>query len=107
MEGTTMMSEVMGGAGTLENVVEQLAGKIAVQLAERPVPRYLSVKQAAEYSSLSEDSIRGMIAGGKLKPLRPVPGRIVIDRLQLDAAIQSSTAQPRKGRGRPPKAQSA
>jgi excisionase family DNA binding protein len=104
MDGTAM-SEGIGAVGVLDNVVEQLAEKLAVQLAEQPLRRYLTVRQAADYSSICEDSIRSMIAAGRLTALRPVPGRIVIDRLQLDAVIQASTNQPRRGRGRPRKVQ--
>jgi excisionase family DNA binding protein len=62
--------------------------------------RYLTIAAAAAYTSLSEDSIRRMLEVGKVTALRPVKGRILIDRQELDAAIRSSTATPRKGRGR-------
>jgi hypothetical protein len=40
-----------------------------------------------------------MISSGKLTALRPVKGRIVIDRDELDSVVRASTAAPRKGRG--------
>jgi excisionase family DNA binding protein len=82
----------------LDALAEALARKLADQLAT-PAPRYLSVLQAARYAGLSADSIRNLLAGGKLKALRPVPGRVLIDRRELDAFILGSTSRPRRGRG--------
>jgi excisionase family DNA binding protein len=64
-----------------------------------PQRRWLSVAEAAEYSSLSGDAIRGLLSTGRLTPHRPVPGRVLIDRRQLDALIQSATARPSRRRG--------
>ena len=50
-------------------------------------PRFLAVKEAASYAGVSADSVRRMLASGELTALRPVPGRIVVDRHQLDAVI--------------------
>jgi hypothetical protein len=63
-------------------------------------PRWLSIERAADYCSLSPCSIRRLLAAGKLTPHRPVRGRIVIDRLQLDALVAGSTASIRVGRGK-------
>lgn len=79
---------------------------VAVPLADlqaliaKAMTRWLSVADAAVYSSLSEESIRRLMAANKLTAHRPVRGKIVIDRLELDAFILGSTAEPRKGRGR-------
>lgn len=62
--------------------------------------RFLSVSSAARYCDLSEDSIRRIIERGDLTALRPVRGRVLIDRVELDAYMLSSTRQPRNGRGR-------
>ena len=83
--------------------LEQLTAKLD-QLAEkkaRPWPRFLSIRIAAEYSTLSEVSIRRLISAGKLTALRPClgKGKVLIDRHQLDAVVVSATATPRKGRG--------
>jgi hypothetical protein len=77
-----------------------LARMIAEQLAERlsPEVRYFTVAKAAKYSSLSPDSIRGLLALGKLKSLRP-NGRVLIDRRQLDALILGSTKRRRRHHG--------
>jgi excisionase family DNA binding protein len=65
----------------------------------QPEARYLSVEGSATYSSISTDSVRRLLSAGKLRALRPVRGRIVIDRSELDALILSSDQKPRKGRG--------
>lgn len=61
--------------------------------------RFMGIPDAAGYSGLSPKSIRRLLASGKLTILRPVRGRIVIDRVELDALVLNSTATPRKGRG--------
>jgi hypothetical protein len=83
----------------LDRLAAAIAAKLADQLASKPAPRYLTVAAAAEYVCLSQDSIRAMLDARRLTPLRPVAGRIVIDRRELDAVIQSSTRRPRTGRG--------
>jgi excisionase family DNA binding protein len=87
----------------LEDIASTLAVQIADRVAERIAAaasqRYLTVRHAAAYCDLSEDSIRSLLAGGKLTALRPVPGRAVIDRRELDALLASSTKRPRHGRG--------
>ena len=62
-------------------------------------PRWLTIKGAAAHSSLSEESIRRMLSSGKLAAHRPVKGRILIDKNELDNVISTATKQPRKGRG--------
>ncbi len=83
--------------------VDALAGAVAERLAELlpalPQKRYLTVAHAAEYADLSPDSIRSLLSSGKLTALRPVPGRVLIDRRELDALLQASTKRPRRGRG--------
>jgi hypothetical protein len=84
----------------LDRLAELLANRLTDRLGRSPAPRYLSVADASVYAGVSEDSIRSLLAGGKLTALRPVPGRVVIDRVELDALIRSSTSRPRRGRGR-------
>jgi len=62
-------------------------------------PRYLSIDGAADYVSLSADSVRRLIAAGRLSPYRPVRGKILVDRLELEAVIRSSTGRVRNSRG--------
>lgn len=82
--------------------LDAIAARLDAILARLDAPpvRYLTVDRAAGYASLSAESIRRLLAAGKLTPLRPVPGRIVIDRQQLDSLILSSDQRPRTGRGR-------
>jgi len=60
---------------------------------------FLTVQHAAEYSDLSPESIRRLVQAGKLTALRPVKGRIVIERKELDAYIRSCHKPVRAGRG--------
>lgn len=74
-------------------------------LAERidqPPQRWLSIESAAKYCDLSTNSIRNLLAAGKLVPHRPIKGRILLDKFQIDATIGSATARPRTGRGLSP-----
>ena len=63
------------------------------------VPRWLDVERAAVYTCLSDKSIRRLISSGKLTARRPVRGKIVLDRFQIDAYVGNCTVQPRTGRG--------
>jgi hypothetical protein len=84
-------------------LVEQIAERVAERLAGTPAKRFLSVPEASAYSTLSEDAIRSLLAGGKLTACRPVRGRVVIDKRELDCLILSSTDRPRCGRGKYPR----
>ena len=71
-----------------------------VRGGDRLNARWLTVEGAAAYCSLSTASIRRMIDSGELTAHRPGSGgRVLIDKRQLDSAIQNATARPRKGRG--------
>jgi excisionase family DNA binding protein len=83
----------------LDALADIVAAKVAERLSGRPAPRFLTVRQAAEYTALSQDSIRSMLARGRLTALRPVQGRVVIDLRELDAVVTSSSGRPRTGRG--------
>ena len=65
-----------------------------------PIRRFMTIARSAKYADLSPESIRRLLASGKLTGLRPVRGRVLIDRTQLDALVLSSTLVPRVGRGR-------
>jgi excisionase family DNA binding protein len=62
--------------------------------------RWATVNGAASHSAMSEESIRRLIAAGKLKAHRPVRGRILIDLRELDTLIETSVGVPRLSRGR-------
>src|SRR5436190_1871356 len=81
---------------TLEDLAAKLDGLIAKVSA--PAPKFLSINAAAEYCSISPESIRHLVSAGKLTPLHPVPGRVVISREELEALVLSSDSRPRKGR---------
>ena len=76
--------------------------KLDAILARAPAAeqRFLTVDNAATYSGLSSESVRRLLSAGKLTALRPVKGRIVIDRVQLDSFVLASDQRPRTGRGR-------
>jgi excisionase family DNA binding protein len=62
--------------------------------------RWLSVEGAAEYCSLSDKSIRNLVADGTLNPSRTVRGRLLVDRQELDAALVAGCGKRlRRGRG--------
>lgn len=73
--------------------------RLLIQSLQWSDKRFFTVKNAAAYSDLSEESIRRLLDSGQLTKLRPVKGRIVIDRKELDAYFLASTSTPRKGRG--------
>jgi|SRR6185369_10226171 len=62
--------------------------------------RFFTVANAAAYTDLSIESIRRLICSGKLTALRPVRGRILVDRQELEALVRASTAPTRTGRGK-------
>jgi len=70
------------------------------ELIARATKRWMSVASSAEYADLSDESIRRLLSSGKLTPHRPVRGKILIDRRELDSLISGSTGRPRTGRGR-------
>lgn len=74
--------------------------ELAERLDSQAWPRWLSVDVAAKYCSLSPRSIRNLIASGRVTPSRAVRGKVLIDRLQLDAALSAECGrQLRCGRG--------
>jgi excisionase family DNA binding protein len=86
----------------LDALADRLADRLARRLggrSEAPPQRYLSVAQAAQYAGLSSDSVRALLSGGRLTALRPVAGRVLVDKRQLDALMSASTARPRRRRG--------
>jgi len=83
----------------LDALADALADRLAERIGQAATQRYLTVAHAAEYTDLSADSIRSMLVSGKLTALRPVSGRVLIEKRELDAVLQASTKRPRKGRG--------
>jgi excisionase family DNA binding protein len=62
------------------------------------IARYLSIEDAAMYSSLGTRTIRRMLRDGRLTPFCPVAGRVLVDREELDHLIRQ-TAGRRSTRG--------
>ena len=62
-------------------------------------PGFLSLKNASSYADLSEKTLRRFISAGRLQSYRPARGKILVKRKELDALIETSTKQIRKGRG--------
>jgi excisionase family DNA binding protein len=58
-------------------------------------PRWLTIQAAADYSGLSVESVRRLLSSRRLTAHRPVKGRILLDRSELDALIQASATQAR------------
>jgi excisionase family DNA binding protein len=84
-------------APILADIQANLAKLLAI--ADRPKQRFFSIDHAAGYAGLSTKTIRRLLSSGKLRALRPVKGRILIDRDELDALVLSSDQRPRRGRG--------
>lgn len=86
--------------------VDVIQKKLDRLLAERASgqQRFLGLTAAAHYCDLSPESLRRMIAAGKIRAFRPVRGKILIDTRELDSVILASTSTPRFGRGRPNRA---
>ena len=85
---------------TLKEIAAKLDELLTALSAPRQAEqRFFGIDQAAAYSGLSADSLRRLIARGELTGLRPIKGKVLIDRGELDALILGSTRQPAKGRG--------
>ena len=52
-------------------------------MSDQELPRWVTIKQAAEYYQLDSKTIRRMIAQGKLKARRVGEGSIRVDRESL------------------------
>ena len=86
----------------MPQTLEDISDKIDVLLRQQaePWPRWMSIRKAAEYTSLSDVSVRRLLSAGKLTAHRPCKGKVLVDRHQLDALVVSATATPRMGRGK-------
>jgi hypothetical protein len=85
---------------TLETLAEKLDAVLLAVKQQSDAPRFLSIEGGAGYCSVSAESIRKLISTGRLTALRPIKGRVLIDRFELDSVVLSSTQRPRSGRGR-------
>ncbi len=68
-----------------------ISGKLDLLLAKNgDGPKYLGVEAAAGYLSISVESVRRLIAAGRLKSFKPTPGRLVVRRQDLDKLVLNS-----------------
>lgn len=67
-------------------------------------PAFFSLNNAAIFAGISDDSIRKLIVAGRLTAHRPVPGRTLISRKQLEAVLDSSAGASGKSRRQAAKA---
>ena len=58
---------------------------------DRMARRYMSVREASAYSSISQETIRKQIKRGLLKAYKPVPRKVLIPIDDLDRMIQGAT----------------
>jgi excisionase family DNA binding protein len=75
-------------------------------MASRPftkktIKKYVSIADVAEYTGLSEGTIRNLLATRELTAFRPVPGRVVLDLREVERFVRRS-AERRSTRGRQP-----
>jgi len=89
------MNDLFESLKRIETKIMNAVGRTPIDLQ----PGFMSLKKAASYSDLSEKSIRRFISAGRLQAYRPARGKILVKRTELDALIEKSTKQIRKGRG--------
>jgi len=82
-------------------LAEQLADRLRSVLDQaKPAAKWLTIQDASKYCGLSSDSIRRLIDAGDLRAYRPVGGRVLVDRAELDEfIIGTAGCRPRRGRG--------
>lgn len=64
--------------------IEELVPLILRRLAENSAQRFFSPKEAATYLGVSLDTVKRMLRAGKIPHTKPTPGRVLIDRADLD-----------------------
>ncbi|PQO40376.1 DNA-binding protein [Bremerella cremea] len=97
MTGKPVTSE----ASEVHQILVDMQATLRQLMSRESVPqRFLTISSAARFTDLSEESIRRLIASRKLTAHRPVRGRVLIDRLELESLIRGSVKTPRRGRGR-------
>lgn len=89
------MSERDDVYAILNRIESQLA---SLATSSKVQPEWMSPADAAIYSGLSIDSIRRLIYAGKVSGRRPVAGRLVINRRELDDYVRSSDGPSATGR---------
>src|SRR5688572_11139263 len=71
----------------LEAVIERLADGISSRL-EQPVDQWMTVRRAAEYLTLSDNSIRALIKRDRIPFHRAPNGRVLLKRKEIDGWVR-------------------
>lgn len=88
----------MSDAPTIVDVLDRLDA-LTARLDAGPT-RYLSIAAASVYAGVSDDTIRRALSRGDLTALRPARGRVVVDKLEIDAWLRGTAGVTlRRGRG--------
>lgn len=63
--------------------------------------KFLTIKEAATYLSLCYESVRRIIAAGRINVHRPLPGKTLISTAELDSYMRSSVNSRGRRKRRP------
>jgi excisionase family DNA binding protein len=69
------------------------------RLVSLQAARYIGIEDAAAYTGLCSRSIRRLLDRGELTALRPVAGKVLIDRREIDNLVLSAKHRAAGGRG--------
>ncbi len=87
----------MSDAPSIADVIDRLDVLLERVTAAPTWGRWLDLESAERYCGLSIRSLRRLISSGTLTPHRICPGRVLLDRTELDAAIGGSAwSKPRR-----------
>lgn len=65
----------------------------------RTAKKYATIAEVADFTGLSEGTIRNLLTMRELTAYRPVPGRIVLDLQEVEKFVRDSAERP-SARGR-------
>jgi len=74
----------------IAELLKPIMDELRMLRERQSVATYMTIREACDYSRLSDDTIRRLIDSGRLDAYRPVGGIILIARRQLDHVITSS-----------------
>ena len=87
-----MSPDAATDAQTLSVLLDEVRALRAGLASDRHIwPRWMDLETASTYCSLSVKSLRRSIASGRIKAHKLVPGKLLLDRRELDAVIQAMT----------------
>lgn len=74
----------------LDRIAETVASKVAQSLSSRIPPRYLTLKEAAQYCGKgTAEAMRSMARRGQIRVIK-LGGRLYMDRVDIDAAMEAA-----------------